>query len=82
MYAILRNNQLITQGHDGEQFITDVDEPGIYQVQTCMTRGDVVEFGSGTVEVTEEDLSFTAVLEWLRITDYKVEILTLTEVKK
>lgn len=79
MYATLHNHKLTTPGYNGEQFIIHVDGPGIYQVRTCTTRGDVVEFGSGIVKVELYHLPLHILKPppyQLRIEDHKVEILT------
>jgi len=77
MHATLRNNKLYTPARDGE-FVTDVDGPGVYEVNTCRERGNVVEFGAGTVEVTEEDLGIAFALDtWgLPVENHRVIALT------
>jgi hypothetical protein len=80
MYAILKDDQLITQGYNGARFVTAVDGPSVYQVRTCRRRGDVVEFGVGDVEVTSEDIllsEYTLVAYPVEITDYRPVMLTV-----
>lgn len=83
MYATLRDNKLHTPGHDGEQFVSRrIKSPGVYRVRTCTQRGDVVEFGSGVVEVIKMDFFLANVAARcelnlkLPITDHKVVIRT------
>ena len=72
MYATLKDNKLYTTGHDGTQFVVDVDGPGVYAVEVCRQRECVVEFGAGRVTVERTHLAHTVTPH------YRLEITNMT----